>query len=78
MTANFFARTLDGTPIEASGKLDLLQISYDEAGKASERVVQTFDAKTDAEGMFTQTLSAANAGQFRLRLQLTDKANHTV
>ena len=78
VTANFFARTLDGTPIEASGKLDLLQISYDEAGKASERVVQTFDAKTDAEGMFTQTLSAANAGQFRLRLQLTDKANHTV
>ena len=78
VTASFFARTLDGTAIEATGKLDLLQISYDEAGKASERVVQTFDAKTDAEGMFTQTLNAANAGQFRLRLRLTDKADHSV
>ncbi len=78
VTANFYARTLDGTPIEATGKLDLLQISYDEAGKVTERVVQTFDAKTDAEGMYSQAIEAAKAGQFRLRLRLKDKADHEV
>ncbi len=76
--ASFFARTLDGTPIQANGTLDLLRITYDEAGKASERVVTTFTAKTDAEGMFTQSFEAADAGQYRLRLQLKDDANHAV
>lgn len=78
IVANFHARTLDGTPIEASGKLDLLSISYDAKGKPSERVVDTFEAKTNAEGLFTQTLEAGNAGQYRLRLTLKDNAGHEV
>ncbi|MDX1925469.1 MAG: MG2 domain-containing protein [Pirellulaceae bacterium] len=78
IVANFHARTLDGTAIEASGKLDLLRISYDANGKPTERVVDSFDAKTNAEGLYTQVLEAGAAGQYRLRLQLKDNAGHEV
>ncbi len=78
IVANFHARTLDGTAIEASGKLDLLRISYDPQGKPSEAVVDSFDAKTDAEGLFTQVLEAGEAGQYRLRMRLKDASGHEV
>ena len=76
--ASFNARTLDGTAIEASGKLDLLRISYAADGKPTERMVDTFEAKTNAEGLFTQVLEAGAAGQYRLRLRLADKAGHEI
>ncbi len=78
IVANFHARTLDGSAIEASGKLDLLRISYDADGKPTERVVDTFEAKTNADGLFTQVLEAGDAGQYRLRLRLKDNAGHEV
>ncbi len=78
ITANFHARRLDGTPVAATGKLDLLHIQYDADGKPTERAVDTFPAKTNAEGKITQELQAPTAGQYRLRLVLTDEAAHQV
>jgi alpha-2-macroglobulin len=78
IVANFHARTLDGTAIAASGGLDLLRITYAADGKPTEWLVDTFEAKTNAEGMFTQVLEAGTAGQYRLRLRLKDNAGHEV
>lgn len=78
MVANFQARVLDGTPIQAKGTLDLLRIQYDADAKPIERVVETLEVATDAEGNLTQIFSADRAGQYRLRLRLTDDQGHRV
>jgi alpha-2-macroglobulin len=78
VVANFHARMLDGTPVEASGKLDLLRITYDANGVPTETSVASFPAETNADGQLTQELQAPAPGQYRLRLQLTDTAEHTV
>jgi alpha-2-macroglobulin len=78
MVANFQARMLDGTPTQAKGTLDLLKIQYDADAKPIERVVETLEVATDAEGNLTQIFSADRAGQYRLRLRLTDDQGHRV
>lgn len=78
ISAHFQARQLDGTAVTGSGKVDLLRITYDEQQKPQEQVVASFDVQTDADGEVTQLLSAERAGQYRVRLQLTDAAKHTV
>ncbi len=78
ITASFQARTLDARPIEGTGKLDLLRITYDGARHPSESLVQSFDVKTDAEGRLEHRLQAQRAGQYRLRLTLKDAAGHSV
>lgn len=76
--ANFQARMLDRTSVVASGKLDLLRISYDTEGTPTERLVQSWDAATNENGSFVQVLSANQPGQYRLRARLSDGAGHEV
>ncbi len=78
ITASFHARTLDGAPIEAVGKLDLLRITYDEDRQPNEALVQSFEVKTGADGKLEHRLQSQRAGQYRLRLTLKDAAGHSV
>lgn len=68
--ANFKARTLAGDPVAASGQLDLLRISYNADREPIERVVESWEVETNADGELTQKIAASNPGQYRLRLRL--------
>lgn len=76
--ANFLARTLGGKPVAGNGKLSLLRIQYDATDKPEETIVEQWDVQTDEQGELTFDLEAQRGGQYRLKLELTDKAEHTI
>ncbi len=76
--ANFLAQTLDRRPIEGTGRVELLRITYNADREPEETVVEGWDAKTNSQGSFTQRLVARRGGQYRLRLRLKDSAGHEV
>ncbi len=76
--ANFQARQLDGSPVTGSGKVDLLRLRYDANAKPQEQIVASFAAQTDVEGNLSQLFAADQAGQYRVRLRLTDAAGHEI
>ncbi|MFO1064825.1 MAG: alpha-2-macroglobulin family protein [Pirellulales bacterium] len=71
--ATFQARTLSDSPIQGEGQIDLLRITYDADRKPIETVVQSWEARTDADGRVSQKFEAAAAGQYRIRLKLKSK-----
>jgi uncharacterized protein YfaS (alpha-2-macroglobulin family) len=76
--AHFEAKTLGGQPVKASGTLELFRITYDAERQPIEKLVQSWEAQTTEDGTFEQTLQAGRAGQYRLRLTLTDPKQRTV
>jgi alpha-2-macroglobulin len=76
--AHFTARTLGGTAVQGTGKLDLLRVTYDENRQPEETVVESWEVASDEDGQVTQRFSANRAGQYRLRLRLKDAAGHEV
>ncbi len=78
IVANFQARTSAGKPVKAQGRLELLRITYDSKREPIETPVEGWDVSTDAEGNLEHTMQAGRGGQYRLRLVLTDNANHTI
>ncbi len=76
--ADFQAQTLDQQPVEGAGALKLYKISYHKEGKPIEKVAQTWDLNTDAQGHASQSMKASQAGQYRLSYTVTDKAGHTI
>jgi len=75
--ANFSARTLDGKPVQGSGKLTLLEISYKD-GKPVETPVRTWDLDTDDQGKAHLWVRATRSGQYRLSYKVTDAKEHTI
>lgn len=78
ITVELEAKQLDGTPVEASGELQLLRINYEADGTPVERVVQTWPLQTDEQGRASQQANAQQAGQYRWRAVLVDDADHRV
>jgi uncharacterized protein YfaS (alpha-2-macroglobulin family) len=80
ITANFAARRLDGQPVQGTGKLQLLKISYDAAqgGKPVETEVRSWDLATNAQGQAELPIKASEKGQYRLAYRVTDSAEHTI
>lgn len=76
--AHFRARTLDDRPVEGTGKLALLKITYDEERKPIETAVEEWDLPTNDQGEASQQIRAATGGQYRLSYKVTDKAGHTI
>lgn len=76
--ANFLTRTLGGKPVSGKGRLSLLRIQYDDKREPIETVVDQWDVATNEEGKLTFPLEAKRSGQYRLKLELTDSAEHTV
>lgn len=69
-TLQFAARTLDGKTVEASGKLRVWKVSYDESGKPNEAMAHEVEIATEDEAM---PLHWPDAGQFRVEVKLKDK-----
>ena len=78
-TASFAARRLDGKPVEGTGKLRLLKITY---GEAPERQADRNRSPLLGPGHRTPKagpkcqIKASEKGQYRLSYRVTDEAGH--
>ncbi|MFM7058671.1 MAG: MG2 domain-containing protein [Planctomycetota bacterium] len=75
-TLHFQARTADGLPVAASGRAVLYAVTYGDGDLPIEREVQTWDVRTDADGVGSQRLVLPQPGQYRFSVTLTDAAGH--
>lgn len=75
---HFQAHTLDQKPVEGKGVLKLLSISYNAQNEPVEKVVETWNLDTDAQGQARQQIKAAAKGQYRLSYELTDAKAHSI
>jgi hypothetical protein len=75
--ASFNVRTPDDKPVQAKGQIRLLKISYDENGKPTETLAETWDMDLDAQGEAVLQLTAADPGQYRLSGTVTDEKGRT-
>jgi uncharacterized protein YfaS (alpha-2-macroglobulin family) len=80
ITANFAARRIDGQPVEGTGKLRLLKITYgeDPERKPTENEVRSWNLNTNALGLAEIQLKASEKGQYRLSYRVTDKVGHEI
>jgi hypothetical protein len=76
--AEFAARTPDQKPVKGSGSAKLFRIEYDAKGNPTETMAQEWRVETDSDGMGRLQMKAAQAGQYRLSVELTDEAKHTI
>jgi uncharacterized protein YfaS (alpha-2-macroglobulin family) len=78
IAARFAARRLDNKPVQGTGKLRLLKITYGEAPERTptETEVRSWKLDTSAEGRAEIQLQASEKGQYRLSYVVTDKAGH--
>ncbi|MCA9049299.1 MAG: alpha-2-macroglobulin, partial [Planctomycetaceae bacterium] len=70
------ARTPDGKGVSASGKVSLLSVTYGDDNKPVEQEVSAFDVATDDSGAANLKLVMPSAGQYRVRVSLTDGEGH--
>lgn len=75
---NFMARTLGGKSVAGKGKLSLLRVEYDAEEKPQEKLVEQWDVQTDEQGELKFDMEAQRGGQYRVKLELTDSAAHTI
>jgi len=78
VTAQFNAHTVDSKPVSGKGELSLNKITYDDKREAIESVVQKWPVDVGEQGQASQQISAAQPGQYRLSLVLTDEAGHKI
>ncbi len=76
--ASFRAQTLDNKPVQGTGLLTLLKITYDKDRQPVETPVQTWNLNTDEQGAAQQQIRASAAGQYRLSYVLTDREEHKI
>ena len=76
--ASFNAKTLDNRPVQGKGKLRLLKISYNRDNEPVERVVQTWNLNTDAQGLASQQIKAKESGQYRISYEVDDGNGHVI
>ena len=76
--ARFEAHTLDQKPVQGQGVLKLFSITYNEKSEPIERLIETWNLDTDAQGQARQQFRAAEKGQYRLSYTVTDAKEHTI
>ncbi len=70
------ARTPDGSPVAASGKVTLYRVAWNE-DQASETELETFDVDTAEDGSTAFKFVIPEAGQYRVSIELTDADGNT-
>jgi len=75
--AGFKAQTLDQKPVQGTGVLRLLRITYTD-NKPVEAEVQRWSLETDTEGQANIRIQASSAGQYRLSYTVTDGNKHRI
>ncbi|MEC7564945.1 MAG: MG2 domain-containing protein [Planctomycetota bacterium] len=76
--ASFHAQTLDNRPVQGTGKLELLRLTYDRKGEPVETVVKKWKLDTNDEGRANLQMKAANKGQYRLSYTVDDGQGHKI
>ncbi|MDO4569729.1 MAG: MG2 domain-containing protein [Planctomycetia bacterium] len=71
--ANFKAKTLSEKPVSGDGIINVFELSYDEKGTPSEKLIHTEKGTTDAAGDAMFYFKATNAGQYRISFVLTTR-----
>lgn len=80
-TASFFARTLDGREVEATGAVTVFKVTYAADGTPKEESVHSAPVKLKPDDAHTgerATFKWPQAGQFRVSVKLKDTAGHEV
>ena len=76
--ASFQAQTLDSKPVQGSGELTLLKITYNDKAQPIETPVRRWKVDTDVKGIAQQQIRASAKGQYRLSYIVEDKAGHKI
>ncbi len=76
--ANFKAQTLDNKPVEGTGELQLLKVTYDPKKQPVETPVEKWPLDTNAEGLAEKTIQGVQPGQYRLSYKVKDSAGHEI
>lgn len=75
--AGFKAQTIDRNPVQGTGRLKLLRVTYAD-NKPVEDAVQQWDLNTDSQGQAHIQIQASKAGQYRLSYTVTDSKGHRI
>jgi uncharacterized protein YfaS (alpha-2-macroglobulin family) len=75
--ASFKAQTLDKQPVQGTGELKLLRITYTD-NTPQEKAVQQWSLNTDSRGQAQIQMQASKAGQYRLSYTVTDHSGHAI
>jgi uncharacterized protein YfaS (alpha-2-macroglobulin family) len=80
VAASFAARRLDGKPVEGTGKLQLLKVTYGDEPQREpiETEVRSWDLAINAQGLAEIQIRASEKGQYRLSYRVTDKSGHEI
>ncbi|MBL9125845.1 MAG: alpha-2-macroglobulin, partial [Planctomycetaceae bacterium] len=76
--AHAAAKTLDGQGVAGQGEFELFRVTYDAQRQPREQSVEKWSVATDADGMASQEIQAAQAGQYRLVYRLPDSQGQTI
>ena len=76
VTLHYQARTPDGNPVTASGRVVLYRVSYNNTDLPTEEEVQAWDITTAADGSGSHRIETQQAGQFRFSVKLRDAEGH--
>jgi len=77
VNAAYAARTLDGRPVQVTGKAELHRVTVDENGRVKEKKVKSFDLDKEEDGEGTVRFKAPESGQYRFAVTVTDEKGHT-
>ena len=78
INASFQAQTLDCKGVKGAGVLELYKVKYDDKAQPVETQVQKWNLDTNDQGTATQTIKAAEPGQYRLSYTIADAKNHQI
>lgn len=78
VTAHFKAQTIAEKPVIGGALVRLYRVTYDENGKPTETVVESWKAEADQSGETEVQFRAAEAGQYRIACTVTEKAGHAI
>ena len=76
--ALFDAQTLDQKPVQGKGELTLFKITYDDKTRAGREGRANLEARHRRRGQGQQQIKAAEPGQYRLVVRVTDAKSHTI
>jgi uncharacterized protein YfaS (alpha-2-macroglobulin family) len=76
--ANFSAVTADGKPMKGDGAVKLVALKYDDSGKVTEKLLQTWKTELRETASPPLKLNAPERGQYKLVCSITNAQNQTV
>ncbi len=76
--AQFRAQMLDQKPVQGSGTLTLLRVTYNQDRQPVEAPIQKWSLDTNDQGEAELKIKASEQGQYRLSYRVTDAKEHSI